>query len=132
MSRYLPDPNHAGLLLKQSAPLWTSVRASTGDGFHLCQPSVGELWYMVFNSTRVEENRLKLEALLSAFATLDFDAEGAMEFGKIQVELRKKGRPIPAIDIQIAAIARAQDLILLTSDGHFDNIDSLRVENWVQ
>ena len=132
MSRYLLDTNHAGLLLNESAPLWTRVHGSVDDAFYLCQPSVGELWYMVFNSTRVKENRRQLEALLSAFATLNFDADSAMEFGKIQVELRKKGRPIPAIDSQIAAIAREQDLILLTSDGHFANVDSLRVENWVQ
>jgi tRNA(fMet)-specific endonuclease VapC len=131
MSGYLLDTNHAGVLLGDSAALRTRVRAASADAFYLCQPSLGELWYMVFNSTRVDENRLQLAKLLAEFPTLEFDASCAMEFGKIQVALRKRGRPIPAIDVQIAAVARTQDLTVLTSDAHFDSVDALRVENWL-
>ena len=54
-----------------------------------------------------------------------------MEYGRIRTELRQKGRPIPDIDIQIAAIARVNDLVVLTADKHFFNIGGLHVENWL-
>ena len=131
MSRYLLDTNHAGTLLKDDAPLWPKLRPMSQGEFHFCRPSLGELWYMVFNSTRIDENRRQLEKLLSQYPVLEYDSDSAIEFGKLQVELRKKGRPIPAIDVQIAAIAHTHDLTVLTSDAHFAVVDQLGVENWL-
>lgn len=41
------------------------------------------------------------------------------------------GRPIPDVDVQIAAIARANQLVLLTADAHFEQVSGLQVENWL-
>jgi predicted nucleic acid-binding protein len=35
------------------------------------------------------------------------------------------------IDVQIAAIAIAKDLVLLTADNHFGNVPQVRCENWL-
>jgi tRNA(fMet)-specific endonuclease VapC len=43
----------------------------------------------------------------------------------------QQGRPIPQIDVQIAAIARVNDLTLLTSDKHFRTVDNLKLEDWL-
>jgi tRNA(fMet)-specific endonuclease VapC len=49
----------------------------------------------------------------------------------IYADLRKKGRPIDDIDILIAGIAIANDLIVITHNlGHFGRIEELRVEDW--
>jgi tRNA(fMet)-specific endonuclease VapC len=85
---------------------------------------------MVFNSARVAENRSRLEDLLRHFVLWEFDAAAAEEFGRIRVDIRGRGRPIPQIDAQIAAIARTNSLVLLTSDAHFAAVAGLRVENW--
>ena len=55
-----------------------------------------------------------------------------IDFGKIKAELRRKGRPIGDIDVQIAAIARVNRLTILSADAHFAFIDNLRVENWLK
>ena len=44
--------------------------------------------------------------------------------------LRIKGRPLPENDIWIAAIALQNDLVLVTRDIHFDEIDNLKVVQW--
>ena len=54
-----------------------------------------------------------------------------MEYGRIKAELRRKGRPIPPIDMQIAAIDRVNDLTVLTADLHFSYIDGLATETWL-
>jgi predicted nucleic acid-binding protein len=42
-----------------------------------------------------------------------------------------KGRPVPPTDTQIAAVARLYHLTILTADHHFQYIDNLTVENWL-
>jgi tRNA(fMet)-specific endonuclease VapC len=132
MANYLLDTNHAGALVKQDVSFRARLgRLQAADTIRLCRPSVGELWYMVLNSARVAENRATLEAMLRALGVVEFDAASAEEYGRIRVELRKAGRPLPAIDVQVAAVARAHGLTVLTSDAHFANVEGLAVENWL-
>ena len=58
------------------------------------------------------------------------DLETAQWYGIIKDQLRRKGRPIPDNDIWIAAIAMQYDLILVTRDSHFDEVESLQTEHW--
>ncbi len=51
-------------------------------------------------------------------------------FGQIQAEQKVAGRPIPALDAQIAAVARTRGFILLTSDRHFGFVADLTVQDW--
>ena len=87
---------------------------------------------MVLSSEKVERNRAHLTSLLPQFSTWRFEHEEAIEFGLLRVELRKAGRPIPAVDVMIAAIARANSLVLVTADQHFNVIHGLKVENWTK
>lgn len=48
----------------------------------------------------------------------------------IKDRLRRDGRSIPNNDIWIAAIAMQNDLILVTRDSHFDEVESLQTERW--
>lgn len=59
-----------------------------------------------------------------------FDALTAEEFGRIQAEQKAKGRPIPPLDAQIAAVARVNNLVILTDDRHLTFVDGIIVENW--
>ena len=55
-----------------------------------------------------------------------------MEFGKIQAELRKIGRPTGQLDALIAAVARSRNDILVTDNTrHFINITNIQLENWL-
>src|ERR1043165_5897581 len=128
METFLLDTNHA-------SARWLGDRRlnlfPVDDRFALCYPSLGELWFMVHNSTKRIQNELRLREFISAFQILNFDARAAEEFGLIRTELRKAGRPIKTIDAKIAAIARVNNLIVLTADKHFSYIDGLRHENWL-
>ncbi len=130
---YLLDTNHASGLFRKLAQLQAKVGSATGDdSFLLCQPSIGELWFMVFNSSRVEENERDLLRFLETFDHHEYDAGAAIEFGRIKSALRRIGRPIPDVDVQIAAVARANGLTLLTADAHFAFVEGLKLDNWLQ
>jgi tRNA(fMet)-specific endonuclease VapC len=48
-------------------------------------------------------------------------------YARIRLQLKRKGKPIPENDIWIAAICVEHDVPLATSDGHFLEIDALKV-----
>jgi tRNA(fMet)-specific endonuclease VapC len=131
MSLYLLDTNHASDIFRHRAGLTEKLRAHPNDRFGIPAPSVGELWYMVFNSARVAENTKRLYEVLSDFLLVDYDEQAVIEFGRLKAELRRSGTMIGDVDIQIAAIARSQGLVLLTGDAHFGYVSGLQTENWI-
>ena len=134
MPDYLMDTNHASRLMDGAEPILSRVRRSIVDGnaFFLAITVLGELYYAAYASQRVSNNLMRLQALRVLAPTLPFDEGAAEEYGRIQAELKVKGRPIPATDAQIAAVARIRGLAVLTADHHFDYVDGLTTANWLK
>jgi tRNA(fMet)-specific endonuclease VapC len=88
------------------------------------------LFYGAYKSARIQENLAKVNELVSISAVLVCDAETARQYGVIKNMLRVKGRPIPENDIWIASITLQYDLILVTRDSHFKEIDNLLSVHW--
>ena len=53
------------------------------------------------------------------------DASTTRHYAALVAQLRKQGTPIPTNDVWIAALALQHDLILCTSDQHFEHIPHL-------
>lgn len=103
----------------------------SGDEFSVSMTVVGELYYAIYASQRYQDNRRRLNRLLNTVRIYPFDQLIAEEFGRIQAEQKAKGRPIPPLDAQIAAVARHHGLLVLTADKHFEMIEGLKTENWL-
>jgi tRNA(fMet)-specific endonuclease VapC len=133
VTKYLLDTNHASRLMGNDDRIVGKVRQArqTGDEFGVSMTILGELYFAVYASQRQIQNLQRLSRLLATLHLYSFDNESAEAFGKIQAEQKNKGRPIPPLDAQIAAVARQQGLTVLTADRHFDYIDNLDVENWL-
>jgi len=91
---------------------------------------IGELFYGAKKSGRPEKNSERIERFVSDNVILDCDAETAPLYGKVKNTLRKKGCPIPENDIWIAATAFQHDLILISRDEHFKEVEGLKLERW--
>jgi tRNA(fMet)-specific endonuclease VapC len=132
MTLYLLDTNHASAILTKNSLMLAKISEAIGSGsLGIAMPSVAELWFMVFNSQRVEQNTQETNELLEGLTRFDLDEDAAKEFGRVKAELRKAGRPIPDPDSQIAAIARVNNLVVLTADAHFGYVSNLKTENWL-
>jgi tRNA(fMet)-specific endonuclease VapC len=130
MSRYLLDTNHVSAVLKNQ-PIVQRMQSASGSDFGVSLPFIGELWFMVMNSARIQKNTTDLDTALSGLHRWEFDEAAAKEFGIIKAELRRIGRPIPDVDAQIAAVARLNGLTLLSRDAHFIPIAGLQIEDWL-
>ena len=95
--------------------------------------TISEIVYGAHKSDRPEYHLRNLESvLLPAVNVLDFDAKAAYIAGQMRATLEANGTPLMFADIQIAAIACANDLILVTGNAkHFARIPDLQIENWL-
>jgi tRNA(fMet)-specific endonuclease VapC len=82
------------------------------------------------------KRRTTLEAYLSdvvavSFPILPYDEAAAAWHGRERARLEALGRPTPFVDGQIAAIASANGLVLVTvNTKHFAGFNELTVQNW--
>jgi tRNA(fMet)-specific endonuclease VapC len=82
-------------------------------------------------SANPERNFALQQAFLEQFISLPFDDLAATTFGVIRVQLETRGIPIGVYDLQIAAIALANNLTLVTHNTReFRRVDGLQVEDW--
>jgi tRNA(fMet)-specific endonuclease VapC len=70
--------------------------------------------------------------LLPAVNILGFDSKAAYACGRLRAELEKAGTPLALADLEIAAIAIANKLALVTGNSrHFTRISGLTIQNWL-
>lgn len=94
--------------------------------------TLAELEYGAARSGRPKTNREALEEFISALDVAAFDRQATEAYGKVRAVLEKKGRPIGAMDLLIAAHALSLGVRLVTNnEREFRRVPGLRVENWV-
>jgi tRNA(fMet)-specific endonuclease VapC len=72
-----------------------------------------------------------LSQLLQTTTVIAFDERCAREASRLRVVLEAKGALIGNLDIQIAGLALANDMTLVTRNvNEFHRVDGLRTENW--
>jgi tRNA(fMet)-specific endonuclease VapC len=91
---------------------------------------LGELRYGALNSSRPEQNEQIIKKLLENSVLMNVDEAVAVRYARVRSDLKKKGNPIPENDIWIAAICLENEITLISSDGHFENINGLEVIKW--
>ncbi len=90
-----------------------------------------ELTYGAWKSEQVEANLARIEQLRLLIPVQPLDAEVARHYGRLRVELERKGAPIGAYDLLIAAHALSLRLSLVTNNvREFARVRGLRLDNW--
>lgn len=94
--------------------------------------TLAELEYGAARSAQPKKNRDALEEFVSALDVAAFDRQATEAYGRIRATLEKKGRPIGAMDLLIAAHALSLGVRLVTNnEREFKQVPGLRVENWI-
>jgi len=74
----------------------------------------------------------QVEAILGAITILPLEAGTDRHYAAIRTALEKKGTPIGANDMLIAAQARAMGAVGVTANvAEFKRVPALRVEDWL-
>jgi tRNA(fMet)-specific endonuclease VapC len=124
------DSDHCVALLRGYLDLRRQVAPT--ETLAVTAISVGELVHGVFRSSRIDENLARLGVLLAAVVVLPYDEAAARQFGRTKAELERTGKKLGDIDLQIASIALAQNIPLVTHNRrHFERIPGLVIEDWL-
>ncbi len=130
--RYMLDTNIVAYA-KNNRPEVVYERMSRFDPEDLCVSviTLAELEYGVFNSSNPERNQLALTLFLANIEVVPFNDDAAVEYGRIRAELKRKGTPIGANDLMIAAHAKSLGVTLVTSNTReFERVEGLMLEDW--
>jgi tRNA(fMet)-specific endonuclease VapC len=107
------------------------LREQPIDSIWLCDVAKAELYFGAYKSQRREANLRLLDRLSREFPSLPFDGDAARHFGQIRAGLQRLGQPIGPYDLQIAAIALAHSLTLVTHNTReFSRIEGLTLIDW--
>jgi tRNA(fMet)-specific endonuclease VapC len=121
--KYLLDTNAVIAFLRNDEKIVKKIKEQAE--VYMPVTVVGELYFGAFKSKKREENLKKISNLLEDIIVLENNVQTARFYGEIKKILKEKGKPIPENDIWIAAIAKQYDLLLITTDIHFNEIEDL-------
>lgn len=111
--------------------LWRFGLFPVGD-IGISTVTLAELEYGAARSAQPRKNREALQQFISSLDIAAFDKPATETYGRIRATLEKKGRPIGAMDLLIAAHALSLGVRLVTNnEREFKRVPGLQVENWV-
>lgn len=130
--RYLLDTNACIAFLNDpKSNVGARLQALTAADVVICDVVLAELLYGARRSQRVDANLERVRTLQQTLISLPFDSSAAEQFGRIRAALEKLGTPIGPFDTQIAAIAMAHGLTVVTNNAReFERVEGLNVEDW--
>jgi tRNA(fMet)-specific endonuclease VapC len=92
-----------------------------------------ELVYGAWKSQHREANLQRIQGLESLIPVLPLEANASRHYGQMRAELERKGSPIGAYDLLIAAQALTLGLTLVTNNAReFRRVPELTVEDWAE
>jgi tRNA(fMet)-specific endonuclease VapC len=130
--KYLLDTNVCIVYLKgRNLNLKLRLDAVPIEEIVVCSIVKAELCYGAMKSANPERNFALQQTFLNQFVSLPFDDLAATTFGTVRAQLEVRGMPIGAYDLQIAAIALANNLTLVTHNTReFERVDGLQIKDW--
>lgn len=129
------DANVIVGVMSRRAPMLAArleAELTLGTPLRIPAPALFELRYGAAKSGRPQSNHKRLDDFRSAVPDIvEFDADDAAEAGDIRADLERRGTPIGAYDILIAAQARRRGAALVTlSRREFERVPGLVVTDW--
>jgi predicted nucleic acid-binding protein len=132
MAKFLLDSDTLIYFLKGRGETVAALAARSPEELATSRINYTELLYGAYNSTQAERNLRIIVPFLENFEIYEFDRTAAEIFAKEKARLKKSGKMIADMDLMIASIALANNLILVTNNTrHFERIKTLKLENWV-
>ncbi|GAP99698.1 type II toxin-antitoxin system VapC family toxin [Leptolyngbya sp. NIES-2104] len=129
---YSLDTNICIALIKEN-PIPKRIFDTKAIDCYISTIVLAELYKGVYCSEQFEKNYAGLRNFLSLVEVVEFDRGAALEFGRIQAELKAAGKPTGEQDALIAAVTRfRQDILVTNNTRHFENIANLQLEDWLE
>ena len=94
--------------------------------------TAGELAFGLAKRPQAMALREAVNEFLRRVEVMPWDAAVAQSYGTLRAALYKKGTPLAALDLQIAAHALHLKAVLVSNDRVFARVGGLAVEDWLK
>ena len=134
MRRYLLDTGIASDYINRRRGVFEKANDAVrrGGRVGVCVPVAGELFAGVELSDTRDKNLERLRRSLKSLHIWPYEFTAAQEFGRLAAVLKRMGRTMQQIDVQIAAIALTLgDCTVVSKDSDLFAVPGLDVDNWV-
>ncbi|MBD5130404.1 MAG: type II toxin-antitoxin system VapC family toxin [Ruminococcaceae bacterium] len=131
--RYMLDTNMCIYAQKGVPSVVEKITEHWEEGLVISSMTLAELYYGAEASAAYDKNLRSLQNLMTILEVVPFENTAAVYYGKIRAYLRRRGTPIGAMDMLIAAHALALGITLVTNNvREFERVPGLTVENWTE
>jgi tRNA(fMet)-specific endonuclease VapC len=129
---YLLDTDIVSYWMRGHQPLLDRIKSHSPRDLSIAAITLAEIYYGIEKSpARKKERRVKIEQIRSILEIHPFDESAPAKYGVIRAQLEKKGLAISERDLQIASIAAANRLCVVTHNTkEFYRVEKLKVEDW--
>lgn len=129
---YLLDTNIVSYWMRGHQSLLERIKSHSPTDLSIAAITLAEIYYGIERSpARKRERRIKIEKIRSILEVHPFDESAAAKYGIVRAQLEKKGLAISERDLQIASIALAKGLCVITHNTkEFGRVKKLRMEDW--
>ncbi|MDA3941618.1 MAG: PIN domain-containing protein [Spirochaetia bacterium] len=129
---YLLDTNIISYWMRGDKIVIDQIKKQPPSFLSISSITLAEIWYGIEKSPfKKKERRQKIDQISSLLELYSFDEYAAGEYAVIRAQLEREGMMISERDTQIASIALANKLTVVTHNvKEFSRIDKLKVEDW--
>ena len=129
---YLLDTNIISYWMRGDKRVIDRIKKHAPSDLFLSSITLAEILYGIEKSPiKKKERRLKIRQISSLLGMYSFDEVAAGEYAVIRAQLEREGRVISERNTQIASIALANKLVVVTHNvKEFGRIGKLKVEDW--
>lgn len=129
---YLLDTNTVSYLVRQHPHATRRLLAVPMQSVCISAITAGELAFGLAKRPEALALKAAVDEFLRCVEVLPWDESVAQTYGPLRARLHSLGKPLAALDTQIAAHALHAGATLVSSDKAFLQVDHLQVESWLE
>ena len=129
--RYMLDTNIVSYLLKGDARVSEKIISVSMSALTISAITEGELLFGLAKRPDAKLLKKIVHEFLIRVDVLPWDSNAAEFYGSLRANLQKKGRILGNLDMLIAAHALSSDMVLITNDQAFRQVEGLKIEDWM-
>lgn len=130
--RFLLDTNIISYWMRGETSIIHKLQHLSPEDIAIASITSAEILYGIAKSPHKKAQRQrKIQLICQEIKTLPFDADAAQQYADIRAHLESQGNIIGERDIQIAAIARSLNLVVVTNNiREFARVPHLECQEW--
>lgn len=131
-SLYMLDTNMVSHIIKRQPQAIARLLEVPMHSVCISAVTAGELAFGLAKRPQALALREAVNEFLRRVEVMPWDAAVAQSYGTLRAALYKKGTPLAALDLQIAAHALHLKAMLVSNDRVFARVGGLAVEDWLK